>query len=345
MQVHPIVSWWLIASIGSILLGLSVWQLILRFRHKSNTLAWARRSAIVACLIMMSIGTSVPGGMSPAGMLNLDVIFAVDTTISSGAEDYTGSKPRLDGMKKDLLALTEKMSGARFSIVTFDAKSTVLLPMTSDRSSVDVMLASLDREHSAYSKGSSIDQPIDAVLKQLVIDKKQNPQRPNIVFYLGDGEQTAKNTPKSFDSLSSFVSGGAVLGYGTSTGAKMKKNYGYYTGNIDPCKDIYGSCYIEWYEPLSNQPIDAISKINESALQKIAGEMKVGYVNRNDGGNIGSLVDLSKIESIAQSSRQVSYYVNLYWVFALPVIGLLLWELLYFMKRWLELTPVKGVKS
>ena len=45
-----------------------------------------------------------------------------------------------------------------------------------------------------------------------------------MVFYLGDGEQTATKAPGSFAALKPLVTNGAVYGYGTAKGAPMARS-------------------------------------------------------------------------------------------------------------------------
>lgn len=54
--------------------------------------------------------------------------------------------------------------------------------------------------------------------------RESAPQATRMVFYLGDGEQTATRTPGSFAALKPLVTGGAIYGYGTAAGAPMARS-------------------------------------------------------------------------------------------------------------------------
>lgn len=336
MIMQPIVPLVFIVVIATIGIGFTAWQYIVsKARHQR--IQWARRASIIGLIALMSVGFSIPGGQSPSGMLNLDVIFLVDTTTSMGAEDYAGTGQRLEGARQDIIKISDKMAGARFSIISFDSAVKVALPMTSDRSTLQLVASSLPREGSTYTKGSSIDLGVDAAVKQLVSDKKANPQRPNVVFYFGDGEQTIKAAPKSFAALQPFLKSGAVLGYGTTQGGKMKQYYGY--GDDTKCQEnSFSSCYVvdpSSFDSLINN-VPGISKMSEINLKKIASDMGVSYINRNDGGPVDGLFNTVNIVKLADTSRQVTFYVNLYYIFAIPLLGLVVWELVYLVAKLRE---------
>jgi Ca-activated chloride channel family protein len=341
MIFQPVVPWALVIVLILALLIFVVWQFI-RSTSRQEKVSWVRRGLLVVLVGIMTVGPSIPGGKSPAGMLNLDVIFVVDTTTSMGAEDYDGDSTRMEGVRADIQNIAKNMTGARFSIITFDDEARVMLPMTTDQSSLSIVASQLVRESSIRSQGSSIDAALNATTQQLVANKKQNPQRPSVLFYLGDGEQTAKESPKSFAGLATYIQGGAVLGYGTAAGGKMKSYYGY--GDETKCiNNSFSSCYVvdnSTFNSISNNT-PALSKIDENNLKKIAGEMRIPYENRNNGGDTQSLFDASKVDTLANSSREVTLYTNLYFIFAIPFVLLLLWELLYAVGKYRELSFAK----
>lgn len=323
MKFNPPLDWIVMLPIIFILSALAVLCIVMAIRQREKTNVWVRRSSIVILLLPMVAGVSLPGGNGPSGMLNLDVIYAIDTTTSMNGEDYNGNKPRINGVISDIKQLSEKMAGARFSIISFDSVARTNMPMTSDSSTLRTILGTSLIEVSNHSRGSSIDMPIDLIKKQIEKNKKMNPTRPNLLFYLGDGEQTAEQDPKSFSELRKLISGGGVFGYGTSAGGKMKVFSGF-TG-LDSCDGFSSQCYVKDLTDFS-QP-DALTKIDEKNLRKIASELGVEYTNRNDASSIDDVFDPGKVEIIANNSRKVSNYINLSWLFALPVGLLLLFEL------------------
>ena len=320
MKFQPLIIWWLLlpfALAGFVAIGYWLWRL----RHQNNKqefMSWVRRGVLYVMLILMVLGISVPGGSSSPGVANLDVVFALDTTSSMGAQDYTGGKLRLEGAKQDMLALAEKLRGAHFALVTFDSKANVALPFTSDSASFTAAVQAANREIYGTSKGSSIDKPIDVVLQQLKNSKAAHPERSRLLFYVGDGEQTNKEEPKSFKDLAAYVNGGAVLGYGTAEGARMLRNTGLEDGNND--------LYVNMLDPSTKKFVPATSKIDEEKLKKIGEELGVNYHNRNTGGVVDGVYRSSGAELLIDKGKKIIHYINLYWLFAVPLVGLLFWE-------------------
>ena len=69
-----------------------------------------------------------------------------------------------------------------------------------------------------WSRGSSVTIARDQLRTALERGRDTHPERARLVFYFGDGEQTAAQDPRPFDIASQLINGGAVLGYGTAAG-------------------------------------------------------------------------------------------------------------------------------
>ena len=57
------------------------------------------------------------------------------------------------------------------------------------------------------------------------------------MFYLGDGEQTAAGEPPPFTIPAGLIHGGAVLGYGTADGGRMKSTRARYDASPSYIQD------------------------------------------------------------------------------------------------------------
>jgi Ca-activated chloride channel family protein len=320
MKFEPLVSWWLIVMYVFVALTAAGWQ-IWQIRHQGRKVLvrWLRRAALLILPAVLALGPSVPGGTSSPGVSNLDVIFAVDTTPSAGAQDYDGTLPRLDGVKNDILALANKLQGARFEIISFDSDANVVLPFTTDATALSSAVQGLTPEASTYSQGSSIDKPIGLIVQELNNSKAAYPDHERLLFYLGDGEQTVNAPVQSYASIASKINAGAVLGYGTTSGANMLN----YTG-----ADGTGTAlsYIMTVDPATNKLIPAVSKIDPVALQTIATQLHVAYRDRDKGGPIASAFQASKASLTIAHSQHIVHYLNLYWLVAIPFAGLCFWE-------------------
>src|SRR5699024_7972918 len=94
---------------------------------------------------------------------NAELYFVVDRTGSMVAEDYNGSEPRLEGVRHDLVALTEAMPGSRYTILSFDSQATQQLPMTTDARAVRTWAQTVNQETTSCSAGSAVGRPWEAL--------------------------------------------------------------------------------------------------------------------------------------------------------------------------------------
>lgn len=320
MRFQPMMPLWLLLPLLILVLAAVGWQLYVTYRQdKTMFLRWVRRTGLAVALFLMAAGPSIPGGVSSPGVANLDVLFVVDTTASMGAVDYQGNRLRLEGVKEDMKALGDKLRGAHLSIVTFDSKVNTILPSTSDATTFSSTVETLHREVQGTSKGSAIDKPIERIIKLLKDSSTRHPERDRLVFYLGDGEQTNEEEVKSFKTIDRYVVGGAVLGYGTAKGAKMLKydGVGEETSNGE---------YVKTIDPATKKFVPAVSKLDEDKLNTIARELGVAYQNRNRGGQFDDLFRVSNVQVLIDKKKQVVHYLNLYWLFAIPLVILIFWE-------------------
>lgn len=310
----------LFVTLGLVAIG---WVLYHTKRQdKQWSLPWFRRAGLIVLVALMLLGPSFPGAVSSPGVANLDVLFVVDTTASMGALDYDGKQLRIAGVKKDMLAIADKLKGAHIGIITFDAKATTVLAFSSDNSTFSGAVQTIHREIYGTSNGSAIDKPVELAAEQLKARKAANPERSRLLFYMGDGEQTSQGKVGSFSSLTGLIDGGAVLGYGTEEGAQILK----YTGaGSDDAVTNEQSDYIRTPNS-SGDFVPAISKFDEGALSAIAKDTNVSYINRNRAGDITEVINGSDADVLIDKSRLVRHYYNVYWLFAIPVVGLLFWE-------------------
>ncbi len=247
---------------------------------------------------------------------NLDVLFVIDSTISMWALDYDGKNPRMKGVKQDVDYILTQLAGSNFGLVTFDDTSHVLSPFTQDLKYISDMVDLLATPDSWYASGSDLSTSyydIDALLKSS--DKKEN--RKTVVFYISDGEVTNERNEKvSFADFVKYVDSGAVLGYGSESGGKMKEEFGY----------IYDY----------DQGHDAISKIDEENLKKIAQELDVQYLNLNEGNaSLTGLIEIIKEQSatVVEKADGAERYVDTYYYFAAALAVMLLIETVIFIRK------------
>lgn len=324
MILDPVIPVWLLAIMGSVLAGFAIVQLVLPGRGRARWM-WAARLLMVLLLVGIALRPQVPASsLPPAASGDVDLYFVVDTTSSMAAEDWDDGAPRLDGVRDDVLAIAEALIGARVSLVTFDAVTVHRVPLTTDVSALAQATRALRQEITSYSAGSSIDEPVEYLTGILERDAQENPERSRVLFYLGDGEQTSGEQPGSFAGLAPLIDGGAVLGYGTEAGGPMRS----YTGYDDGTEPGYIQDY--------STGADAVSRIDERALETIADELGVPYLHRNADESAAAAtagIDVGDVDSGGQVRTETGEF---YWLIAIPLTLLALLELAWTLRTVLR---------
>jgi len=296
--------------------GLLIWWPAGRQERADTLVTRLRRSGMVALLLVAALRPGVPGGDLKVNTTDLDVYFVADTTSSSMAEDYAGGRPRLEGMRADLKGVAAQLPGARYTLLTFDHQTVTRLPLTADGAALASAADTILPETSTWSQGSSVTAARTALEQALDRGRQAHPERARVVFYLGDGEQTASAAPEPFEIDPELINGGAVLGYGTTQGGQMKETGTRRNGYIT--------------DPSTGQP--ARSVIDEKQLQAISDQLKLPYLHRtvdDQGAGIVDAVSLKQLNSLSTSdaSRSVGGRTELYWPFLLALAALAAWEL------------------
>ena len=286
---------------------------------KVKPLSTVRRGLIAVALFCVAIGPSIYG---PADRTTFnssnDVFIVLDTTGSVSAEDYDGEKTRLEGMRADVAQIIEHFAGARFSLITFDAVPLIRLPLTRDTNAVVSAMEVVQPEMTLYSHGSSISVAKDLLAQTLEDAEDAEPEHRRIVFYLGDGEQTAAEEPESFADAGEFTNAGIVLGYGTEEGGPMLSNAGLYTDEDEEP---------EYIMDRSDYPYTvAKSKIDEGNLKDIAEQLGISYAHRTTADPIPGIDAIEDLADESLTEEDARSIIPLYWIFALAAFVLLLWE-------------------
>lgn len=301
--IHPL----LIALIACAGLGITI-TAALRQRgargsggaQSRHRLRWGMRTLLVLACVALLLRPGIPGGKVQVFAENADIFIVVDTSASIIAEDWGGGEPRLDGVREDVQAIVDRYPGARFSLVTFDTGTSVRLPLTTDSTALIAGLSVLTPEVTGRSGGTSITQASSVLAELLRAAQVSGADRSRLVFYFGDGEQTASEPPGSFASSKQYVGAGYVFGYGTAEGGPMKVTH------ADPSKS--GTEYIEF------QGERARSVIDEENLRMIADQLEVGYQHRA----AGEAIVLPDVPQVAtrHAMGEVGASTELYWIAA-----------------------------
>ena len=305
-MISPILPLWLVIPITIALLVVTI--------INSKNIKLIIRILMIVLLFIVNLRIKIPNGEIKVLKNNLDVIFVVDVTLSMDALDYNG-KTRLSGVINDLTYVVNELNGANFSLISFDNIINVV-PLTSDNNTIKAGIATLSTPDSLYAKGSSITifkEELERILKS---SKKKN-NRKRIVFIVTDGENTTDDKLESLTDLRDLVDDGAVLGYGTTTGGKMR------------VETYRGSGYYEYVKDRSDYSYkDAISKIDETNLKKMANELDIEYIHMEKRSNINSRLNKIARSMSYEGDSSIEYaYQDIYYFIAPLLIVLFIVEL------------------
>lgn len=314
MITSPIIPIWIMGIISIIL--------IILIKNK-NKKTFFRRLIIIIFLFIINLKIMIPSRDGKVITSNLDIFFVIDNTISMVAEDYNGSKTRLEAVKNDCKYIINELSEANYSIITFNNESKILTPLTKDADMTQGAINTISIMDSLYAKGSSMNVCLDDLKNSLErAEKKEN--RSSIVFFITDGEITNDEKLKSFSPIKKYISNGAVLGYGTEKGGKMKV--------VDTLSEK--ESYLEDRTSDDYPYPKAVSKIDEKNLKKLADDMGIEYINMSKQSNIDSKIKQIKREANnTLDDTQKMLYNDIYFIFVIPLVLLLAYEFIYYKKN------------
>lgn len=313
MIVNPIIPIWLMVIICVILLALK----------RKGIVPYIRQIIIVILIFIINLRIMIPDENVDGKTQEVDayVLFVIDDTISMLAQDYNGNTERLTAVKEDCEYIIDELYGARFSVISFNNEAKLMSPYTNDAEFAKSVISSIYPLDELYAKGSSMN-----VSKEQLINTAKNAYEKKdgsvIVFFISDGEINNNDELSSFADASQYIDTGAVLGYGTEAGGKMYVK-SYYSDEIKVIQDT--SSYPEK---------DAISKIDESNLKKLADDMDISYVNMNDRSNIDDILkSIKNTSNVSQKDASSEGYKETYYIFVIPVLLLLIYEFIDYKRR------------
>jgi Ca-activated chloride channel family protein len=304
----------LLVVVGVARVGLCAWRLV---AERGRRIHWVRRTLMALLVVAMVARPGVPGGEVPTGSINVNVFLVIDTSQSIAAEDWGDGEARIQGIRDDVRDVAFAFAGSNISVITFDSEPQLRVPLTDDGSAVIELVNALRPEIGFFSQGSSISAARDLLQQEVERADVSHPGAPTLVFYMGDGEQTAEAPPESFDTVAPLIDSGFVLGYGTEEGGRMQES------TFDQAAE---PTYVQ--DPAGG---DAISRIDEGALEEVAGQMGVSYLHRTADVDLAPSLDaMTSQQGEVDLSQYEEARLDLYWVLAVPLFLLLAWELFVF---------------
>ena len=219
-----------------------------------------------------------------------------------------------------LFSLFEKFDNS--SIKYFNDRVNLLTTYTIYLNITNEALETINVASKIYAKGSTLNIVLDDMKKQLESSDKTD-DRVSILFFISDGEITNEDKLKSFSSIQKYVQNGAVLGFGIEQGGKMK---------IKDYDDKY--TYLEDYTTASYPIPKAISRIDENNLKTVASDIGIDYIYMTDKSDIDDKInEIEKMKVTKFENSSDNSYIEIYYIFAIPLIGMLVYEFINYKRK------------
>lgn len=320
LMFQPVLPWPALIVLFALLVGGCAALAVLTPARRTR---WLLRGGALLVLATSFTRPGVPlETVSQSTAAAADVFVLVDTTASIVAEDYDGQRPRLDGVKEDMESLLEQLPGARVSMVTFGSSAAVRVPLTTDHSAFASAIETVGPEVTLYSGGSSVTEARTLLLERLAAAEEQNPDNARLVYYFGDGEQTARTAPESMSEIAAQIDGGAVFGYGTESGGPMKETQSYYSTRDDGT-----------YITDRTTGDRALSVIDEDQLRTIAADLGVDYHHRAAGTPLSAVHTAPQFEEMLVDAESFGGVTEYFWIPLLAVFAWIVAEATLAMRR------------
>ena len=336
MRFDPLLpgSWPLVIAVALVMAALLWWSARWAFSSLADPGArasWWRRACLALVVVLILAGPAAAVTES-SPVSNVEIYLVVDRTGSMAAEDWAGGPDagggtRLDGVKSDLTAIRDAWPQARFCILALDSSAARELPLTSDLAAVTSWIGSLQQEITQRSQGSSLDRMLPLLVKVLTRAKEKNPEDARLVYILSDGEATDDGQGAAESSAAGatwakagqLTDGGAVLGYGTTSGGMMRS----FDGSSTPGSGKY------ILDPGSGKP--AVSVPDTQALASAAKALGVPYFQRTGGSDDAPASDFTSqdVNAVLTDGREKKNRIRyLTWPLGVAASALAIWELM-----------------
>ena len=274
-----------------------------------------RRIAIVA-LILVAFARPMVGTESVKRIVSdLNLFFVVDNSGSMATKDMEyGERYRFEVAKSDIKKIVNMFPGARYSMTVLDYDVYQSLPLTSDASMALAAADAIRPRKSNATIGTDLEDLLEFAAKRIAKYNSRNPDRRSILFLMTDGEESSEKTTVLPEGLAEQLSGGVVIGYGTTAGGFVHR--------ISNENEILENEFIR--ESTMGDELH-VSKLNEKNLTTVADKLKISYVRRDDTGELPKDFE-DYFWQNARSTESKDGKMDLYWLISVIVIGLLLWD-------------------
>ena len=313
MIVNPILPLYVLIPLAIFVLAVGVICIV---KKKYRNLSSLRRILLFVFLLLTLLRPSLTGGVSEQASTNATLFFVIDNTNSMAVKDV-GDQSRLTALKTDAEKIITTFPGAHYSLYVQDATTYNLAPATTDANAVVSSIRTLETKGPQYASATDLNDLLAYADDGIGKYAKLHPESQNIVIFMSDGENTSKTGVVAESNLFKNVNVGVVIGYGTADGGIVpdENDYSGYMKCVDKdYTDDNGHC---------------LSRMDENYLKQVAEKNHFEYMHSE--GKISSSLAAKLKKNISTKidinhTKKVNSYIELYWIFAIFALTLLLWE-------------------
>ena len=297
------------------LLGLVAFTVYSISNKKLRHLRTFRRIFIVALLLLALARPVLTGGESERSLSSLNIFFVVDNTNSMVAKDMdNNSQYRYKVVSEDIKSIVKLFPGAKYGVIILDFGNRQAVPLMSDADTIYSFADAILPKNGTLTHDSELGGLLNYSAERIKSYSEKFPDRKNLLIFMSDGEDANSNRTEVPSDLRKLLSGGAVIGYGTTTGSVIGKVKNDGTISSDDYIKDKGSVHI--------------SKLDEDNLKEVASNLNVKYYKRSSSAGIFDNTDnfIDSHAAYSRSDEKTDNYKDLYWVIILIAIGLALWD-------------------
>ena len=297
-----------------------------------NASFW-RRLFIVVLLAVIFIRPTFNTNSAKRETTNLNVWFVVDSTNSMVVKDVdNGNTRRYEKVQSDVEEIVKAVPGARYSLIIQDYASFTAAPLSTDANSIVASKSYIVPKSSVYAQPTTLSDLLSYASNAIVKSMVKYKDRVNVMVFMSDGENISGSNYTQQPELKGLLKGAAVLGYGSTSGGKVNEVYSTYSIeekgliNEDECEYFYSK-----YEKIGlSKDSDSciISKIDETSLKELASSLSGEYYHRENGSVPAEIAEGFKriASATVDEESETSAKGQIYWIFAIILLVLLLWE-------------------
>jgi len=332
MNFSPIWPLWAMVALAAVLLGVrlyTLYRVLVRTatgRYRPVVGRWLGLSLAVLLILLAATRPALPADRSqdqlpppPQTAQNLNVFFVVDRSPNQRVEDFAQGKSRMAGARADMLALIKTYPQARFALIGFSSGAHMDWPLSDDVWSLPPVIEGLSPYTSisadALAKVNA-GAAADLVAQKMEQATRDYPDSKNVVFYLGSGAPGSRAEQGSFAAAKALIAGGAVLGYGSTTGGPVPQG-------INNGRTVFMA------DQQDGAPLN--SALNEAELRSVADQLGVPYFSRAAGQPITPILPVidpgTPAANPAATGSTTPERNEVYWLFTGAAAVLLLAEM------------------